>query len=117
MKVNLIQKSNLDESFVTKCSYCPQGDMEVSILYSYEAGHYEALIPKNWNLTGESSPQSDRFSNVESKDKPQKALKPQTMKKKKVVEPTIFYFNSWHKHQMQMTKMRLTIKQNLMTVM
>ena len=65
VKVNLIQKSNLDESFVTKRSYCPQGDMEVSILYSYEAGHYEALIPKNWNLTGESSPKSDRFSDVE----------------------------------------------------
>ena len=57
MKVNLIQKSNQDESFVTKCSYCPQGNVEVSILYSYEAGHYEALIPKTWNLTGESSPQ------------------------------------------------------------
>ena len=26
------------------------------------------------------------------------------MKKKKVVEPTIFYFNSWHKQQMKKIK-------------
>ena len=78
MKANLIQKSYKDESFFTNCFYCPQGDMEVSFLNFYEVGYYEVLILKKWNLTGESSPQSDRFQNVGSKDEPKKTFKPQT---------------------------------------
>ena len=51
IKVNVIQKNLRDGSFKRKCSFCPQGDVEVSILYSYEGGHYEALVPNIWNLT------------------------------------------------------------------
>ena len=36
VKVNVIQKDLTDGSFKTISSFCPQGDMEVNILYSYE---------------------------------------------------------------------------------
>ena len=97
VKVNVTQKDLTDGSFKRKCSFCPQGDMEVNILYSYEGGHYEALVPKVWNLTGESSPQTDLLSKsgrtLNSKHKKEKLVK--TKRK----GPSVLDFNAWYKKQ------------------
>lgn len=58
VKLNLVQKHPKKDVFkVTHC-ICPDGQIEVNILFSHEGGHYEALVPSMWNLTGESSSQS-----------------------------------------------------------
>ena len=102
VKVNVIQKDLTDGSFKRRCSFCPQGDVEVNIL-SYEESHYEALVPKVWNLTGESSPQSDLLPDIKSKSR--RTLYSSNTKEKLVKTkrkgPSVLDFNAWYKKQKQ----------------
>ena len=67
VKINLVQKvmnkDTEEHTYKVTSEFCPSGQHELSILYSVDELHYQALIPQNWDLTGGNSLQLDSSFN------------------------------------------------------
>ena len=100
VKINSIQEHYLKKNtYFVQHAYNPGEELELNILYDYEARHYEALVPSSWILTGNNNFQSesDPFASEEAeatllikkekipKDEESVPEKVETLKRKRTV--------------------------------
>jgi hypothetical protein len=63
VKINSIQEHSLKKNtYFVHHAHNPEEELELNILYDYEAHHYEALVPSSWILTGNNNFQSESDS-------------------------------------------------------
>ena len=63
VKINSIQEHSLKKNtYFVQHAHNPEEELELNVLYDYEAHHYEALVPSSWILTGNNNFQSESDS-------------------------------------------------------